>query len=553
MLASFVQKPYLCAVITTKKGIAMSLFSRASKVSDEHQFGAMPLSNDILTKSHIGLWAFELDEGSAPRMYADEAMLGLLGLKERLAPERIYHAWYDNIDANCYGLVDDAVKKMVAGEHAEVQYPWRHPDGQLVTVRCGGVRNFAYKKGIRIEGCHQNVTQILHFDADEQVRLSEEVVRQRQQLKTDYNAIRGLASGYDEVHLFNLDTDLYNPYYIEDDDNTRVIMSEYADYPSAHKAFVQAYCHPDDREAMLRLADKDYLRELLKGKRRYAARFRCKTFLDEYRWTEIQVVKFEAPSHEASQLAIGLFDVEEEVQRNQALEEARMQRESHEQRYNFLINITHELRTPLTLILGPLRSMLSRGTLSERDQKTVTRVCQQGERMTVLLNTVLTSNKIEQGATGVHPELMDLNAWVRELSEEFREEASNHNMAILVQADKAVGKIPMDAGLCRIVFSNLVMNALRYNANDNPLEISTSLDKQAGMVRISVKDHGTGFGDVDTSKLFERFYRATEEKMGFGIGLSYSKVIVDAHHGRMGAQNNTDCKGATFWFELPVK
>ncbi|MBO2517377.1 MAG: hypothetical protein CW338_08920, partial [Clostridiales bacterium] len=92
--------------------------------------GAVPVSRDILSKASIGLWAFELDEGRAPRMYADEAMLPLLGLDHPVSPEETYHVWYDHIDAGAYGLVEAAVEKMSAGVHAEVQYPWHYPDGR---------------------------------------------------------------------------------------------------------------------------------------------------------------------------------------------------------------------------------------------------------------------------------------------------------------------------------------------------------------------------------------------------------------------------------------
>ena len=133
--------------------------------------GAIPLSADILVKANIGLWAFELDEGKAPRMYVDEAMLGLIGLTEQISPEETYHAWYDHIDEGSYGLVAESVEKMTAGEHAEVQYPWHHPNGETWMVRCGGVRNFDYTAGVRIEGTHQNVTSVVRFDEKELKRL----------------------------------------------------------------------------------------------------------------------------------------------------------------------------------------------------------------------------------------------------------------------------------------------------------------------------------------------------------------------------------------------
>ena len=133
--------------------------------------GAIPLSVDILEKAKIGLWAFELDEGCEPRMYVDTVMLGLIGLHEQTTPEKTYHAWYDHIDPEHYDEVAESVEKMMAGIHSEVQYPWHHPDGHVMIVRCGGVRNMAYTKGIRIEGTHMDVTEVMHVEKNKDALL----------------------------------------------------------------------------------------------------------------------------------------------------------------------------------------------------------------------------------------------------------------------------------------------------------------------------------------------------------------------------------------------
>ena len=148
--------------------------------------GAVPLSPDILAKANIGLWSFELDEGKAPRMYADDAMLRLIGLEHQVSPEETYHAWYDHIDRDSYGLVADAVERMISGEHAEVQYPWHYPDGHTIMVRCGGIRNPEYTAGIRVEGTHQDVTETIRFDEEEIRRLrNAEVQLQHEQLRAE--------------------------------------------------------------------------------------------------------------------------------------------------------------------------------------------------------------------------------------------------------------------------------------------------------------------------------------------------------------------------------
>ena len=141
--------------------------TRSVGSSVKTNLGSTAISSDILETANIGLWAFELDEGKEPRMYVDDTMLGLIGLNKQTTPEKTYHAWYDHIDPDHYDEVAQSVEKMTAGIHAEVQYPWHHPDGYTMIVRCGGVRNPAYTQGVRIEGTHMDVTEVMHFEKEE--------------------------------------------------------------------------------------------------------------------------------------------------------------------------------------------------------------------------------------------------------------------------------------------------------------------------------------------------------------------------------------------------
>ena len=206
------------------------------------KLGTIALDRDILTKANIGLWAFELDEGSAPRMYADDAMLKLIGLDHQISPEETYHAWYDHIDPEHYGEVGEAVEKMIAGIHAEVQYPWHHPNGTVWTVRCGGVRNFAYTKGVRIEGTHQNVTAMTHYEKRNLTDL-----------------LASLADNFLQVYFLDPYTGKFSSYagnaFDGDEDRDYSQIDFYQDVADRSGSIV----HPDDKP----LIDKMYSRENL--------------------------------------------------------------------------------------------------------------------------------------------------------------------------------------------------------------------------------------------------------------------------------------------------
>ncbi len=160
--------------------------------------GALPISHDILKQSKIGLWAFELDEGAEPRMYGDEAMMQLIDVKGPATPEEVYRAWYDNIDKEHYKEVHESVDKMALGVHSEVQYPWHYKDGRTIIVRCGGVKNPHYTKGLRIEGVHRDVTTLVHYEKElfAKVKESEKI-------------IEGFVKNYNTVYKVNLLNDSY--------------------------------------------------------------------------------------------------------------------------------------------------------------------------------------------------------------------------------------------------------------------------------------------------------------------------------------------------------
>ena len=136
---------------------------------------SIPLTVDILEGVDIGLWAVEIDDGQAPRMFADKTMLKLLGLDAGLSSEDTFHAWFDNIDPDHFAEVKAYVDKMSAGEKAEIQYPWHAPDGHVRFVRCGGSRNFDYKKGVRLEGWHRDITELALIQKTTEEELRDEI------------------------------------------------------------------------------------------------------------------------------------------------------------------------------------------------------------------------------------------------------------------------------------------------------------------------------------------------------------------------------------------
>lgn len=243
------------------------------------------------------------------------------------------------------------------------------------------------------------------------------------------------------------------------------------------------------------------------------------------------------------------------VQRNkEKLEEAMKEHEkqTYKEKVRFLINISHELRTPLTLIYAPLNQILK--SLSHEDSQylSLKAIYRQVQRMKNLINMVLDVRKMEVGESKlvIHPH--PLNHWIEQVSQDFISEGEAKNVRIHCQLDSRIETVSFDQNKCEIILTNLLINALKHSPQDTEITIASELLPQTGRVRISIIDQGCGLKLVDTHRLFTRFYQGTGEQSGTGIGLSYSKILIEQHGGSISAQDNQET-GATFFFELPLK
>lgn len=222
----------------------------------------------------------------------------------------------------------------------------------------------------------------------------------------------------------------------------------------------------------------------------------------------------------------------------------------YEEKVRMLINISHELRTPLTLIMAPLRRLLKETSPEEKDYLTLGRIYRQSHRMKDLLDMVLELRKLEVGKTGLKLEKADFNDWLGKTVEDVVNEEIHENIIIKTDLDPEVGEVDFDRRKCDTVLMNILINAIKHSTPGDTITIKTCLTPE-GFVRVSISDEGPGLEGIDDSKMFTRFYQSNSEQYGSGIGLSYSKILVELHGGRIAAENNPD-KGATFWWEIPV-
>ncbi len=224
----------------------------------------------------------------------------------------------------------------------------------------------------------------------------------------------------------------------------------------------------------------------------------------------------------------------------------------YEEKVRFLINVSHELRTPLTLIYAPLRRILKSLSPDDTNYLPLKTIYRQSQRMSSLINMVLDVRKMEVGEAKLRIQPYPFNEWVEHVSKDFVSEGEAEQVDITHRFDPQIGLVSFDRDKCEIVLSNLLVNALKHSPQHSSIVIVTEMLPGEKEVRVSVSDQGCGLKQVNMERLFTRFYQGNGEQSGTGIGLSYSKILVDQHGGSIGAYNNPDA-GATFYFILPLR
>lgn len=225
------------------------------------------------------------------------------------------------------------------------------------------------------------------------------------------------------------------------------------------------------------------------------------------------------------------------------------EKKTYEEKIRFLINISHELRTPLTLIYASLKRILN-GEVKPNDIPEYLRgAYKQADQMKDIINIVLDARRMEVGQEVLRISSHPLHEWIKEVADTFQTASKAKEIEISYSFDERIECVAYDNTKCRVVLSNLIMNALKYSSNNTHIIIKTVRTDES--IQVFVQDQGIGLDNVDINKLFTRFYQGKHNEGGSGIGLSYAKMLIDLHGGRIGAFNNKD-GGATFFYELPA-
>jgi|694.fasta_scaffold21885_4 heavy metal sensor kinase len=226
----------------------------------------------------------------------------------------------------------------------------------------------------------------------------------------------------------------------------------------------------------------------------------------------------------------------------------RLERSFH-QTSRFSADAAHELKTPLTILQGQIERAIFQSDMGSVIQKDLALMLDEVQRLDAIVRNLLLFSLADAGQLRLNKQDVDLSLMLANLLEDAQMLAPNLTIDGLV-AENLVVKA--DADLLIQVLHNLLSNAIKYNIPNGWIRIEAN--RTSNYIEVIVSNSSLGIAEADLELIFERFYRCESSHNrkvdGMGLGLSLSRDIIHAHHGKIDV--STDQSAVSFLIHLPL-
>ncbi|HKJ80329.1 MAG TPA: response regulator, partial [Prolixibacteraceae bacterium] len=230
-------------------------------------------------------------------------------------------------------------------------------------------------------------------------------------------------------------------------------------------------------------------------------------------------------------------------------------------RTKFFINISHDLRTPLTLIRGPLDVLLQNKRLGKDAIEKIQLIKRNVKRLNYLIEQLLDVRKAESGKLSAKLNTGDIVSFTNNEVAHFSYAVQQKGLSLNVKSNSETILASFDRAMLSKVYFNIISNAIKFTEKG---KIEISIDKVGkdkyeitrnasfrSFVKVEITDSGKGISIAQKQRIFDRFYQDRENSgKGYGIGLSHSKELIDAHQGYIEVES-TEKIGTTIRFFIP--
>ena len=229
--------------------------------------------------------------------------------------------------------------------------------------------------------------------------------------------------------------------------------------------------------------------------------------------------------------------------------------EANRLKSEFLANMSHELRTPLNAIIG-FSELLHDGRVgpvAPKQEEFLGHILSSGRHLLKLINDVLDLSKVEAGKLEFHPEPVELERVIFEVSSILKGTAATRRVVVETSVSPEIGQVVIDSARLKQLLYNYLSNALKFSPEGGSVTVRVT-PEGAEAFRIQVEDTGIGVSAQDQKRLFVEFQQldagAAKKHGGTGLGLALTKRLVEAQGGSVGVDSEPG-RGSRFYAVLP--
>ncbi len=222
---------------------------------------------------------------------------------------------------------------------------------------------------------------------------------------------------------------------------------------------------------------------------------------------------------------------------------------------DFVSMVAHEIKSPMNSVLMQLKVVLDElaGPVSDKQKEILERASERIKALANLSSDLLDIAKIESGLIAQEKEMLNIAEILSNQTKFYKESSDDKGVVLNLELNGTLPTIVANKQNIVEVFANLISNAIRYTPKGGTVNVNASTKNEYLVVKVS--DTGIGINEEDLQRIFDRFYRAKNEKTrniaGTGLGLSIVKSILEAHNGMIKVDSTPD-RGSVFSAYLPL-
>ena len=243
---------------------------------------------------------------------------------------------------------------------------------------------------------------------------------------------------------------------------------------------------------------------------------------------------------------IGAIEIFRDITKEKEIDKAKSE---------FVSLASHQLRTPLSTINWYSEMLLAgdAGKINKEQKKYLDEIYTGNQRMVELVNALLNVSRLELGTFMVEPKPTDIIELAKSVVSGEEPNVFKRKINLIEKYDKKMPKLNVDPKLLRMVFQNLISNAVKYTPEKGKIDFSIKKNKES--VLITVADTGYGIPKKQQGEMFKKLFRADNiralDTEGTGLGLYIVKSVVEHSGGKIWFESEEN-KGTTFYVELPL-